>query len=153
MIILGVDPGLATTGYGVVEEKGGNYCRIGSGCILTGKDSPSALRLEQIFNRVMDLADDYRPDALALEKLFFSKNSRTALQVGEARGTVILAAAQSGLQLYEYTPLQVKQAVTGYGKADKRQVQENVKKLCGLGSIPKPDDAADALAVAIACYQ
>ncbi|MEW5784808.1 MAG: crossover junction endodeoxyribonuclease RuvC [Bacillota bacterium] len=153
MRIMGVDPGLAITGFGFVEEHGGNFRWIASGCIRTGQESAASLRLEQIFNRVLELAGEYRPDALALEKLFFSKNTRTALQVGEARGTVILAASQSNLPLFEYTPLQVKQAVAGYGKAEKEQVQKMVQLLLQLKEIPAVDDEADALAVALCHLQ
>ena len=153
MIIMGVDPGLAITGYAFVAEQGGKFTRIGSGCIRTGKDSPSTSRLEHIYEQVLALAAAYRPEAMALEKLFFSKNTRTALQVGEARGTVILAAARSRLELFEYTPLQVKQAVAGYGKADKSQVQKMVQLLLHLEKIPAVDDEADALAIALCHLQ
>jgi crossover junction endodeoxyribonuclease RuvC len=153
LIIMGVDPGVAITGYAFVEEEGGQFTRLASGCILTGKESPTSLRLAQIYEQVLALAAAYRPEAMALEKIFFHKNTRTALQVGEARGTVILAAAKSGLELFEYTPLQVKQAVAGYGKSEKAQVQKMVQLLLHLEKMPAVDDEADALAIALCHLQ
>lgn len=153
MIILGIDPGLALTGYGLVEERDGGFNRVASGFIRTAGDTAPALRLAEIFNRVEELIAHYRPRAMAVEKLFFCKNVRTALQVGEARGTIILAAAKSNLALFEYTPLQVKQAVAGYGRADKLQVQHMVQLLLRLPECPAVDDEADALAVALCHLQ
>jgi crossover junction endodeoxyribonuclease RuvC len=153
MVILGIDPGLAITGYGLVEEKGSDFSRVASGCIRTSGDTAPALRLEEIFNSVEELIERYRPLAMAVEKLFFCKNVRTALQVGEARGTIILAAAKSNLALFEYTPLQVKQAVAGYGGAGKSQVQNMVQLLLRLPERPPVDDEADALAVALCHLQ
>ncbi len=153
MRLLGIDPGVAITGYSIVEELGNDFCLIDSGCIRTKSDLPPEQRLEAIYNRVTALITEYKPQALSIEKIFFSKNVRTAFQVGEARGVVILAAAKSGLFLFEYTPLQVKQAVAGYGKADKGQVQRMVKMLLRLKEIPAVDDEADAMAVALCHLQ
>jgi crossover junction endodeoxyribonuclease RuvC len=153
MRILGIDPGVAITGYGVVDEQEGIFLRVASGCIRTKQELPTAVRLEQIHNRVMELVRIYAPQAVALEKLFFNKNTRTALQVGEARGIVILATAMSKVEIFEYTPLQVKQAVAGYGKAEKGQVQRMVQMLLQLQQRPPVDDEADALAVALCHLQ
>ncbi len=153
MRIIGIDPGVAITGYGVVDEVNGSFLRADSGCIRTSQDLPPAARLEQIFHRIMTLIGDFKPQAIALEKLFFNKNTRTALQVGEARGIVMLAAALSKVELFEYTPLQVKQAVAGYGRAEKGQVQRMVELLLQLPQKPAADDEADALAVALCHLQ
>ncbi|WP_409227386.1 crossover junction endodeoxyribonuclease RuvC [Gudongella sp. SC589] len=149
MIILGVDPGIATVGYGVVELVGNKYRVIDYGAILTPSDQLFPDRLKSVYNQLNDIIIRYRPDELAIEELFFNKNVKTAIKVGHARGVEILAAVNHDLEVYEYTPLQVKQAVVGYGRAEKRQVQEMVKILLNLDKIPKPDDVADALAVAI----
>lgn len=153
MIIIGIDPGVAITGYALLEERGSEYSYIASGCIRTKKELPSGDRLQTIFHQIQALIEKYKPGALAVEKLFFSKNVRTAFQVGEARGVVILAAAGSNLEIFEYTPLQVKQAVAGYGKADKGQVQKMVQMLLKLSEPPKVDDEADAMAVALCHLQ
>ncbi len=153
MVVLGIDPGLAITGYGLVEENDSGFSRVSSGCIRTSRDTAPALRLEEIFDSVDKLIVQYRPWAMAVEKLFFCKNVRTALQVGEARGTIILAAAKNNLALFEYTPLQVKQAVAGYGQAAKGQVQNMVQMLLRLAECPSVDDEADALAVALCHLQ
>ena len=153
MLVLGIDPGTATTGYGVVEGQGDRYRAVAYGCVETAAEIPLPGRLLEIHRRVSELAQAYRPDVLAVEELFFNRNVRTALAVGQARGVVLLAAAQAGLPVAEYTPPEVKQAVVGYGGAEKRQVQEMVKLMLGLEDIPRPDDAADALAVAICCAQ
>lgn len=153
MRVLGIDPGLAATGYGLVEEAETGYRWVSSGCIYTGPDLPQTRRLELIFDDTLNVIRQYSPRVLALEKLFFSRNVRTAMQVGEARGIVILAAAKSGLELFEYTPLQVKQAVAGYGSAAKGQVQKMVAMLLRLQESPAVDDEADALAVAICHLQ
>jgi crossover junction endodeoxyribonuclease RuvC len=149
-LALGIDPGTATTGYGLVRlERDGELVAVKYGVILTPKeDSPSA-RLEMIYNGMNDLLKKYKPETAAVEKLFFSRNVTTALAVGPARGVVMLALQKAGLGVFEYTPKEIKNAVAGYGGADKRQVQEMVRALLQLDSIPKPDDAADALAVAI----
>ncbi len=149
MVILGIDPGTAITGYGLVEKQGNHLKRIAFGVILTAPEMPTALRLQQIYHGLQAVIEQYRPDMMAVEQLFFNKNVRTALTVGQARGVVLLAGAEAGLDIIEYTPLQVKMAVVGYGRAEKRQVQEMVKILLCLNEIPKPDDAADALAIAI----
>ena len=147
--ILGIDPGTATTGYGVVEEHGNELRALISGVIRTEPDQPTAARLQVIHRELRALAAEWEPDEAAVEELFFSKNVRTAMSVGQARGVAILALADAGLEVAEYTPLAIKQAVTGYGSADKAQMQDMVKMLLGLREIPRPDDAADALAVAI----
>lgn len=149
MVILGIDPGTAITGYGLVEKEGNHLKRIAFGAILTAPETPTALRLQQISHELQAIIERYRPDVMAVEQLFFNKNVRTALTVGQARGVVLLAGAEAGLEIIEYTPLQVKMAVVGYGRAEKRQVQEMVRILLCLNEIPKPDDAADALAIAI----
>ncbi len=153
MRILGIDPGLALVGYGLVEENEGSFQKIDYGCIRTSKDLDLPRRLEIIFNDVKLLITKFSPDELALEKLFFCKNVRTALQVGEARGAILTAAVQEKAPIFEYTPLQVKQAVAGYGRAEKRQVQKMVALLLKLPEIPRPDDAADALAIALCHLQ
>lgn len=147
--ILGIDPGTATTGYGIVEEDGSQLKAIASGVIRTDADQPTPARLQSIYRQIKELAAKWQPTEAAIEELFFSRNVRTAMSVGQARGVAILALADTGLEVSEYTPLAIKQAVTGYGNADKTQMQEMVKMLLGLGEIPRPDDAADALAVAI----
>lgn len=153
MRILGIDPGVAITGYSILEEKGADYQCITSGCIRTASEIGPELRLLTIYDRVTELVAEYGPQALVIEKIFFSKNVRTAFQVGEARGVVLLAAARSGILLFEYTPLQVKQAVAGYGKAEKAQVQKMVKLLLKLTRQPEVDDEADAMAVALCHLQ
>lgn len=149
MVILGVDPGIATVGYGVVEYIGNKCNVIDYGAIVTPSDQLFPDRLKAVYNQLTDIIIRYKPDDLAIEELFFNKNVKTAIKVGHARGVQILAAVNYDLEIYEYTPLQVKQAVVGYGRAEKRQVQEMVKILLNLDKIPKPDDVADALAVAI----
>ena len=149
MIILGIDPGLAIVGYGVIECIGNRYKPIDCGCITTDSKILFPNRLKIIYDEMLSLIDKYKPDDVAMEELFFNKNVKTAIKVGQARGVEILAAINKGLDVYEYTPLQIKQSVVGYGRAEKRQVQEMVKLLLNLKEIPKPDDAADALAVAI----
>lgn len=151
VIVLGVDPGTAITGYGVVRTAGDRVEALDFGCIKTSEDESLGSRLKRIHDGVVELIRRYCPDMVAVEELFFSKNARTAMAVGEARGVVLLAAAVCGCAVREYTPMQVKQAVTGYGKADKRQVQAMVRTLLRLDRVPHPDDAADALAVAISC--
>ncbi|NLY88834.1 MAG: crossover junction endodeoxyribonuclease RuvC [Firmicutes bacterium] len=149
MRIMGIDPGTASTGFGLLEQEGSRLRLLEYGVIRTEPGIPDAERLLQIHRGVGALLKNYRPEVIAVEELFFNKNSRTVLAVGQARGVVMLAAAQAELQVEEYTPLQVKMAVVGYGRAEKRQVQEMVKALLGLSRLPRPDDAADALAVAI----
>lgn len=149
MIILGIDPGMAILGYGVVEQIGNSLKVIDYGVVNTPSDMKTSQRLTVLFEAVGQLIERYRPEAAAVEELFFNKNAKTALSIGHARGVAILAAALKGIDVYEYTPLQVKQAVAGYGRASKQQVQQMVRMLLGLKEIPKPDDAADALAVSI----
>ena len=149
MIILGIDPGIAIVGYGVIECKGNRFKALDYGAITTEANIPFTERIRIIYDDMTTLIDKYNPTDLAIEELFFNKNVKTAIKVGQARGVEILAAVHKGLNIYEYTPLQVKQGVVGYGRAEKRQVQEMVKMLLNLKEIPKPDDAADALAVAI----
>jgi crossover junction endodeoxyribonuclease RuvC len=150
MIVIGVDPGTATTGYGVVQEnEDGSLTAVAYGVALTPAGDPMPLRLLNLHRQLRDILLLHRPTTGAVEKLFFQRNVTTAISVGQARGVAILALAESGIEVAEYTPMEVKQAVAGYGGADKRQVQEMVKAILGLESIPKPDDAADALAIAI----
>ncbi len=149
VIILGIDPGLATLGYGVVSYDGVKVSPVDYGVITTPAKVPLPRRLTLLFEGVEALAERHQPDDVALEELFFSKNVTTGIAVGHARGAAIVALRRYTESLYEYTPMQVKQAVAGWGKADKQQVQQMVKVLLGLREIPKPDDAADALALAI----
>lgn len=149
MIILGIDPGYATLGYGVVEFKAGRYKSLEHGAIVTKAGIEFPRRLEIIYQRLDELIKKYNPDYSSIEKLFFQNNQKTAINVAEARGVVLLALQQNSIKIYEYTPLQVKSAITGYGKAEKKQVMEMTKRLLNLKEIPKPDDAADALALAI----
>jgi crossover junction endodeoxyribonuclease RuvC len=149
MIILGIDPGYAIVGFGVIEYKANKFKVLDYGAITTSKDDDLNERLLQIYNHLCSILDTYKPDALSIEKLFFNTNATTAIGVAEARGVCLLASKQRGLDIAEYTPLQVKQAVTGYGKAIKQQVQEMTRMLLNLQKVPKPDDTADALAVAI----
>lgn len=150
MITLGIDPGTATTGYGFVRDaRDGRLYEIDHGVIRTDSKMSYPLRLKAIHEELTVLIEQHKPQAIAIEELFFNKNVSTALIVGQARGVVILTGILAGLDVSEYTPIQVKEAVTGYGRAEKIQVQQMVKTLLGLTEIPKPDDAADALAVAI----
>lgn len=151
MRVLGVDPGTATTGYAVVIEEAGHLQSVTLGVVTTPAKMPLPLRLQQIYRDLRQVIETYAPEAAAVEELFFSRNARTAMTVGHARGVTLLALIDAGLPIAEYTPMQVKQAVTGYGGADKHQVQEMVRVLLNLSEIPRPDDAADAAAVAI-CY-
>lgn len=149
MIILGFDPGTATTGFGVVESVNDVLRPIDVGVILTPADMPIEERLLSIYTDVNTLLDKYNPDTVATERLFFDRNVTNALSVGRAIGVILLAVAQRNLPWMEYTPMQVKTSVTGYGGADKNQIQQMVVRLLGLAEVPKPDDAADALAIAI----
>jgi crossover junction endodeoxyribonuclease RuvC len=149
MRVLGIDPGTAITGYGLVEEVRGDLKLLAFGVIRTPANQPLPRRLQLIYRAVSDLAQEWEPEAAAVEELFFSRNVRTAMSVGQARGVALLALADAGLDVAEYTPLVIKQAVTGYGNADKAQMQEMVRLLLELAEVPRPDDAADALAVAI----
>lgn len=149
MIIVGLDPGIAILGYGVIEYKGNKFKVIDYGAITTEPKYSFPNRLKILYSELGSLLDKYKPDAVAIEELFFNKNVKTAINVGQARGVQVLAAVNRGIDIYEYTPLQVKQGVVGYGRAEKKQVQEMVKILLNLKSRPKPDDVADALAVGI----
>jgi len=149
MIILGIDPGTATTGYGVIETEGNTFRVIDYGCILTKANSPLEERLEKINLELEILIKKYQPYEVAVEELFFSNNAKTAMAVGQARGVVLLTCKKNHCAIAEYTPNQVKNAICGYGKADKCQVQNMVKMFLNLKEVPKPDDAADALAIAI----
>ena len=149
MLVLGIDPGTAITGYGLVKGEDDSLTLVDYGAITTSSDQPLPERLQRIYQELTALIEDRQPTAVAVEELFFSKNVRTALSVGQARGVALLASANAGLPIHEYTPLQVKQAIAGYGRATKDQVQQMVKMLLALDSVPQPDDAADAIAVAI----
>lgn len=149
MIILGIDPGTAIMGYGLIEQKGNHLRALTYSSWRTPAHTPLAERLLMLYKLIDPFLREHRPDQLAVEELFFNRNTTTALSVGHARGVVLLASAQQGIPVYEYTPLQVKQAVVGYGRAEKKQVQQMVKGLLRLDEIPRPDDTADALALAI----
>lgn len=149
MRVLGFDPGTATTGYGVVESRGSRLTHVAHGILSTPPNTHFASRLRVLYEGCAELIALHRPDAVAIEKLYFVQNITTGIAVAQARGVIALAAAQAELPIGEYTPLEVKNAVTGYGKAAKHQVQEMVKILLNLETIPKPDDAADGLALAI----
>lgn len=149
MIILGIDPGYATVGFGVLESNGTKHKALEYGVITTPKEDSLPKRLAKIEQGFNIIIDKYKPDAIAMEELFFTNNQKTAILVAEARGVILLTSYKKCNNLYEYTPLQIKQAMTGYGQADKRQIQHMVKTYLRLDSIPKPDDAADALAVAL----
>ncbi len=149
MRILGLDPGTAIVGFGFIDQIGSRLVPVQYGSIRTDSDTEAGVRLKQIYDALMQLIEQYKPEAVAIEKLFFNRNVTTALSVGQARGVMMLAAVQNGLPIAEYTPLQVKQAVVGYGQAEKKQVQEMTRIFLNLNAVPKPDDVADALAVAI----
>lgn len=146
---MGIDPGIAIVGYAVVKKEGRQLKALDFGTITTKPDLTTPARLKKIYDGLTSLLADFQPEVLVIEKLFFNRNVTTAFTVGQARGVMLLAAEEAGVPVEEYTPLQVKQAVVGYGVAEKRQVQEMVKMLLGLSQRPQPDDAADALAVAI----
>ena len=149
MRILGIDPGTAIVGYSIVDYKENKIVLIKYGCIFTDKNLAMEDRLLQIFDELEEIIDLYSPQFMAIEELFFFKNNKTVISVGQARGVIVLAGKRKNLQIENYTPLQVKMGITGYGKADKKQVQSMVQKILKLDEIPKPDDAADAIAVAI----
>ena len=150
MLVIGIDPGTATTGYGLVrEDKSGNLSAVDYGVITTSPALSMPHRLLELYRRLSEILLLHRPESGAVEKLFFQRNVRTAISVGQGRGVVLLALAQADLSVAEYTPLEIKQAVAGYGGADKNQVQQMVRALLNLDDVPQPDDAADALAVAI----
>jgi crossover junction endodeoxyribonuclease RuvC len=149
VIILGIDPGTAALGYGVVERIGGRLRAIDHGCLVTSPDLPMPERLLAIHGLLDDLLSLHEPAIVAVERLFFSRNAQTAIAVGQARGVVLLAAAQHGKPVREATPNEVKSAIAGYGAADKEQVQRMVQLVLGMAELPRPDDAADALAIAV----
>ncbi len=147
--ILGIDPGTATMGWGVIQQDGNRLRYVQHGAIVTPPNWEMPRRLGRLFDGVTELVKGYRPETVAIEELFFNTNATTAITVGQARGVALLAAYKAGVGVAEYTPLQVKQAITSYGRAEKRQVQEMVKTLLNLREVPRPDDAADGLAIAI----
>lgn len=149
LLILGIDPGIAILGFGVIKFEANKFTVIDYGAVTTEAGTPMSQRLTSIYNELTEIIEKYKPDVFAVEELFFNKNIKTALTVGHARGVAVLAGCKAGIPIYEYTPLQVKQAVVGYGRAEKSQIQQMVKILLNLREIPKPDDVADALAVAI----
>jgi len=149
VIILGIDPGTAALGYGIVERNGGSLRSIDHGCLVTSPDLPMPERLLAIHSLLDELLSLHQPAVVAVERLFFSRNAQTAIAVGQARGVVLLAAAQHGAPVREATPNEVKSAIAGYGAADKEQVQRMVQLVLGMSELPRPDDAADALAIAV----
>lgn len=149
MVVLGIDPGYAIVGYGVLDYQKNHFTVLEYGAITTHKDTPFEQRLEELYQGIHLLLQKYRPDAMAIEKLFFNTNAKTVIDVSQARGVLVLAAQLCRVPIFEYTPLQVKQSVVGYGRAEKKQVQEMTRILLNLDKIPRPDDAADALAMAI----
>jgi len=149
MTILGIDPGVATVGFGVIRTEGNRQTMVRCGAITTPAGQRLALRLRQIHEDMLELIDTFKPDAIAIEELFFNTNLTTGISVAHGRGVLILAGEERGIPMYEYTPLQIKQAISGYGRADKKQMMAMVQRLLGLPKPAKPDDASDALAVAI----
>lgn len=149
MIIIGIDPGTATTGFSILENKGGEINLLDFGCIRTHKDLSPETRLNQIAQDINILVKKWNPKKAAIEKIFFKKNIKTAVSVAQARGVILQKLCEHGIQISEYTPLEIKSQICGYGKADKKMVQQMVKIVLGLNKIPKPDDAADAIAAAI----
>ena len=149
MRVLGIDPGYAIVGWGVVDYQGNRFSPVGFGAVTTAAGVDFEKRLEQVYQGVKEVFETYRPEALSIEKLFYQHNQTTVIGVAEARGVILLAAAQAGVPIFEYTPMQVKQSVSGYGMAVKKQVQEMTRILLHLSTVPKPDDTADALAMAI----
>jgi crossover junction endodeoxyribonuclease RuvC len=149
MIILGIDPGIATTGFGVCRKVKDSFEYINCGVIETAKGQRVERRIRHVHDAVVQLIQTYQPDALAVEELFFFSNQKTVINVAQARGVILLAAEECGIPVFEYTPLQVKQSVVGYGRAEKHQVMEMIRILFRLPGVPRPDDAADALAIAL----
>jgi crossover junction endodeoxyribonuclease RuvC len=149
MRILGIDPGYAILGYGVVDMQSNRFSLVECGVVTTEADMEMPARLKYIYAQLMEIIAAFEPEVAAVEELFFNSNAKTAIKVGEARGAAILSCANSGLPIYEYTPLQIKQAIVGYGRAEKEQMQAVVKSILNLKETPKPDDAADAVAAAI----
>jgi len=149
MRIIGIDPGYAIVGYGIIDYNSNHFSVVNYGAVTTKAHTPFDSRLSTIYDGLTQLISMYKPDAMSIEKLFFNTNTTTAIDVAQARGVIVLAAAQGGLDIAEYTPLQVKQSVVGYGRAEKKQVQEMTRLMLNLKTVPKPDDTADALALAI----
>ncbi len=153
MRIIGIDPGTGILGFGVIDAVGGKLTMVDAGVVRTPPHTPLDERLEEIYDSLTEIIAETKPDVMSIEKLFFARNVTTAMSVSHARGVAMLAGKKAGLVLAEYTPMQIKQTLTGYGKADKKQVQEMVRLQLGLREIPKPDDAADALGAAVTHYQ
>lgn len=149
MRILGIDPGIATIGFGMVESANNKFSLISCGVITTPAHTSLSSRLEQIYDDMLELLDTFKPDAVSVEELFFNTNITTGISVAHGRGVILLACRKVGVRVYEYTPLQVKQSVVGYGRAEKTQVMDMVRRICNLPAPPRPDDAADAVALAI----
>ena len=149
MVILGIDPGYAIVGYGVISYRNNHFSVIDYGAITTDAKTPFNERLEIIYDELSEIIEKYSPEAMAIEKVFYNSNAKTVIDVSQARGVIMLAAQKNGLKVFEYTPLQVKQSVVGYGRAEKKQVQEMTRRILALEKVPKPDDTADALAMAI----
>ena len=149
MIILGIDPGYAIVGYGVIEYKNNHFTVIDYGAVLTDAGTPFNIRLEKIYDGLCNIIERHKPEAMSIEKLFYNNNAKTVIDVSQARGVIMLAAQKNMVPAFEYTPLQVKQSVVGYGRAEKKQVQEMTRRILALEKVPKPDDTADALAMAI----
>lgn len=149
MRIIGIDPGYAIIGFGVLEYSGRNFDVVGFGAITTPAEAPFNQRLKMIYDDMCSILDKYKPDQMGIEKLYFNTNETTAIAVAQARGVTLLPAIQRGIEISEYTPLQVKMSITGYGRAEKKQVQEMTRQILKLSAVPKPDDTADALALAI----
>ncbi len=149
MRILGIDPGYAILGWGILDMKGNHFSVVDYGAVTTDAKTDMPMRLQHLYTELTAIIEKYRPEAAAIEELFFNNNAKTAILVGEARGVAVLACVNGGLEINEYTPLQIKQALVGYGRADKKQVQAMVKAVLNLKEVPKPDDTADAVAAAI----
>lgn len=149
MRILGIDPGTGILGFGVIEQQGAKIKLIDAGVIRTPVKEDDAVRLQTIYEELTEIINDTKPQVMSVEKLFFAQNVTTAMTVAQARGVILLCGKQAGLDIYEYTPLQIKQALTGYGRADKKQIQEMVRVTLGLKDVPRPDDCADAIAAAL----
>ncbi|MBR5515972.1 MAG: crossover junction endodeoxyribonuclease RuvC [Clostridia bacterium] len=149
MIILGIDPGIAIVGYGVIDYSNNRFHVLDYGAVTTPAHTPVEARLEMIYSDMNELIKTYNPARMSIEELFFNSNQKTAITVAQARGVILLAARKNGVQIQEYTPLQVKQAIVGYGRAQKQQVQSMITTILGLKKVPKPDDTADALALAV----
>lgn len=149
MVILGIDPGYAIVGWGVIEYEHSRFRVLGYGAITTNADTPFPQRLQAIYNDMCYVFEKYKPSVISMEKLFYNSNQKTVIDVAQARGVITLCAQMHNKDIFEYTPLQVKQSVTGYGRAEKKQVMEMTRSILGLASVPKPDDTADALALAI----